>query len=156
MESVKKQEVCNEVEIKFQAISMNESFARVAVSAFVASLNLTVEELADVKTAVSEAVTNAIIHAYRNKGGIITMNCKMEGEMVTITIIDEGIGMANVEQAMEPLYTTSPELERSGMGFSFMEAFMDELEVTSTVGVGTCVRMKKRIGLMPSLWDDEE
>lgn len=156
MESVKKQDVCNEVEIKFQALSMNESFARVAVSAFVASLNPTVEEISDVKTAVSEAVTNAIIHAYRNEGGMITMNCKMEGEVVTITITDEGIGMENVDQAMEPLYTTCPELERSGMGFSFMEAFMDELEVTSTLGVGTSVRMKKRIGLMPTLWDDEE
>ncbi|MCM1027625.1 MAG: anti-sigma F factor [Roseburia sp.] len=152
----------NEMEISFDAISDNEGFARVAVSAFVANLNPTLEELADIKTAVSEAVTNSIIHGYENlwgytgaKGrpadrgtvnpGKVRVYCLLEGDMLHIRVEDDGKGIENVEQAMEPLFTTRPELERSGMGFAFMEAFMDDLEVESKPGKGTVVRMKKKM-----------
>lgn len=156
MEILNKQSIKNSVEIKLQALSVNESFSRIAVSGFMAPLNPTMEEISDVKTAVSEAVTNSIIHAYGNEGGIITMKLSMEGNEILIEVADEGVGMADVQQAMEPLYTTRPELERSGMGFSFMEAFMDELEVISEPYVGTRVLMKKRIGVSKTLWNDEE
>ncbi len=156
MEILNKQSIKNSVEIKLQALSVNESFSRIAVSGFMAPLNPTMEEISDVKTAVSEAVTNSIIHAYGNEGGIITMKLSMEGNEILIEVADEGVGMADVQQAMEPLYTTRPELERSGMGFSFMEAFMDELEVISEPYVGTRVLMKKRIGVSKALWNDEE
>lgn len=156
MEILNKQSIKNSVEIKLQALSVNESFSRIAVSGFMAPLNPTMEEISDVKTAVSEAVTNSIIHAYGNEGGIITMKFSMEGNEILIEVADEGVGMADVQQAMEPLYTTRPELERSGMGFSFMEAFMDELEVISEPYVGTRVLMKKRIGVSKTLWNDEE
>jgi len=156
MEILNKQSIKNSVEIKLQALSVNESFSRIAVSGFMAPLNPTMEEISDVKTAVSEAVTNSIIHAYGNEGGIITMKLSMEGNEILIEVADEGVGMADVQQAMEPLYTTRPELERSGMGFSFMEAFMDELEVISEPYVGTRVLMKKRIGVSKNLWNDEE
>ena len=156
MEILNKQSIKNSVEIKLQALSVNESFSRIAVSGFMAPLNPTMEEISDVKTAVSEAVTNSIIHAYGNEGGIITMKFFMEGNEILIEVADEGVGMADVQQAMEPLYTTRPELERSGMGFSFMEAFMDELEVISEPYVGTRVLMKKRIGVSKNLWNDEE
>lgn len=156
MEILNKQSIKNSVEIKLQALSVNESFSRIAVSGFMAPLNPTMEEISDVKTAVSEAVTNSIIHAYGNEGGIITMKLSMEENEILIEVADEGVGMADVQQAMEPLYTTRPELERSGMGFSFMEAFMDELEVISEPYVGTRVLMKKRIGVSKNLWNDEE
>lgn len=156
MEILNKQSIKNSVEIKLQALSVNESFSRIAVSGFMAPLNPTMEEISDVKTAVSEAVTNSIIHAYGNEGGIITMKLSMEENEILIEVADEGVGMADVQQAMEPLYTTRPELERSGMGFSFMEAFMDELEVISEPYVGTRVLMKKRIGVSKTLWNDEE
>ena len=136
----------NEMKMEFQAISENEGFARVAVGAFIAVLNPTVDELADIKTAVSEAVTNCIIHGYEQQEGSIWIQCKIEGNQVGIAITDSGSGIRNVEQAREPLFTTKPELERSGMGFAFMEAFMDELEVVSKVGEGTCVTMRKTIG----------
>ena len=146
MDILSKQNTENSVEIKFQALSINESFARIAVSGFMAPLNPTMEEISDVKTAVSEAVTNAIIHAYENEGGIITMRLWVQENELLVEVIDEGIGMSDVEKAMEPLYTTKPELERSGMGFSFMEAFMDELEVSSVLGAGTTIFMKKKLG----------
>lgn len=136
----------NEMKMEFQAVSSNEGFARVAVGAFVAGLNPTVDELADIKTAVSEAVTNCIIHGYEQKEGSIWIQCVTEGSQVQISITDTGRGIADVEQAKEPLFTTKPELERSGMGFAFMEAFMDELEVFSKPGEGTCVTMRKTIG----------
>lgn len=153
----------NEMEILFDAISDNEGFARVAVAAFVSHLNPTLEELSDIKTAVSEAVTNSIIHGYENLYGYgrpgrgpaaaqkvhpgkVQIVCALEGDMLQIQIKDQGKGMENVEQAMEPLFTTKPELERSGMGFAFMEAFMDDLEVESSPGQGTTVRMKKKLG----------
>lgn len=148
--------ISNEVELRFSAKSVNEGFARVAVAAFVTALNPTLEELSDIKTAVSEAVTNCIIHGYENHGGVIVMRCQMEGNEVNITITDKGVGMEDVERAMEPLYTSKPELERSGMGFSFMEAFMDHLEVDSRLGAGTTVRMSKKIGSCPYIIEDDE
>lgn len=154
----------NEMELVFDALSVNESLARVAVAAFVAEKNPTLEELSDIKTAVSEAVTNAIIHGYENDGKHarktnvmqkVRMHCSFMGMLLTIEIEDNGVGIANVEQAMEPLFTTKPEQERSGMGFSFMEAFMDELEVESSPGVGTLVRMKKEIGYQPWICEED-
>lgn len=132
--------------LEFESRSQNESFARTVVAAFASSLDPTIEELADIKTAVSEAVTNCIIHGYVNRIGMITMACTIAGNLLTVEIKDEGEGIENIHQAMEPLYTSRPELERSGMGFSFMEAFMDHLEVESVFGQGTTIRMKKRLG----------
>lgn len=136
----------NEMIVEFDSKSQNESFARLVIAAFVAQLDPTIEEIADIKTAVSEAVTNCIIHGYENGPGKVRMTGKIEGNEVFITIEDRGIGMENIEKAMELLYTSKPELERSGMGFAFMEAFMDELAVTSEMGKGTIVSMKKVIG----------
>ena len=141
--------ITNEMRLEFAAVSDNEAFARMAVSAFIAPLNPTLEELADVKTAVSEAVTNAIIHGYENRGSVldrVLMNCELKGSIFMVEIIDRGVGMEDVGRAMEPLYTTRPEWERSGMGFAFMEAFMDVLEVESEPGRGTKVVMRKEIG----------
>lgn len=152
----------NEMEVTFDAVSSNEGLARVAVAAFISCLNPTLEELADVKTAVSEAVTNAIIHGYGNLFGYsrhgevrpacgeihqgkVRLFCRLDQGILEVTVEDQGKGMEDVEKAMEPLYTTRPELDRSGMGFSFMEAFMDDLEVESSPGVGTVVRMKKKL-----------
>lgn len=136
----------NEMTLIFESRSQNESFARTVVAAFAAQLDPTIEELADIKTAVSEAVTNSIIHGYTDCLGLIRMHCIISGNELFVEIIDEGAGIENIEKAMEPLYTTRPELERSGMGFSFMEAFMDELEVKSETGSGTVIKMKKRVG----------
>ena len=133
----------NEMMVEFDGKSCNEGFARVAVAAFITQLNPTLEEVADVKTAVSEAVTNAIIHAYEEDAQKVRIICKMEGKTVHIEVIDYGKGIENIKQAMEPLYTTKPEQDRSGMGFAFMEAFMDGLEVESVVGEGTCIKMWK-------------
>ena len=136
----------NEMEVIFDSCSANERFARVAVAAFLTQLNPTVEEVSDVKTAVSEAVTNSIIHGYDNKIHKIAVRCQIIGSLFTVTVIDEGRGIADVEAAMMPMFTTKPEQDRSGMGFSFMEAFMDKVEVTSSCNEGTKVMMKKRIG----------
>lgn len=136
----------NEMKMEFLASSSNEGFARVTVGAFVAGLNPTVDELADIKTAVSEAVTNCIIHGYEQKEGSIWIQCTIEGQQVEISVVDTGKGIRDVTQAREPLFTTKPELERSGMGFAFMEAFMDEVEVISELGKGTCITMRKTIG----------
>lgn len=136
----------NEVSLVFDSLSENESFARMVVGAFVMHMNPTMEELADIKTAVSEAVTNCVIHGYPGKKGKIYMKCRSEGEALMIEIEDKGEGIEDIEKAMEPLYTTRPELERSGMGFAFMEAFMDSLSVESTVGRGTRVVMEKMLG----------
>lgn len=142
----------NEMELIFDSRSSNESFARVTVAAFMTALNPTVEEVSDVKTAVSEAVTNAIIHGYENEVHNIHIRCRTEGKTLYLEIEDQGRGIEDVEQAMEPLFTTKPELERSGMGFSFMEAFMDSLEVVSAPGKGTTVKMEKTIGKGRKLW----
>ena len=131
--------------MKIDSLSENEEFARVVVAVFAARLNPTLEEMDDIKTAVSEAVTNAVIHGYRNGPGIITMEAAVEENLLSVTVSDDGIGIANVEQAMEPMFTTLPE-ERSGMGFSFMEAFMDRIEVVSAPGKGKSVTMRKKIG----------
>ncbi|MBO5473051.1 MAG: anti-sigma F factor [Lachnospiraceae bacterium] len=149
--------VSNEMRLEFAAISDNEAFARMVVAAFIAPLNPTLEELADVKTAVSEAVTNAVIHGYENRCSRedkVSMYCAIRKDVLEVVIADQGIGIENVKRAMEPLYTTRPELDRSGMGFAFMEAFMDELQVHSEPGDGTVVRMYKKIGL--SSWIDSE
>ena len=136
----------NEVRFEFDAISMNEGFARIAVAAFITPLNPTLEELADIKTAVSEAVTNAIIHGYQNEVHKIIIEAAVEGDMFEVSVQDFGKGIEDIEKAMEPLYTTRRDLERSGMGFVFMEAFMDSIHVTSEPGEGTKVMMKKKIG----------
>jgi stage II sporulation protein AB (anti-sigma F factor) len=137
----------NTMELIFDSKSENESFARVVAAAFCTRLDPTVEEIADIKTAVSEAVTNCVVHAYEGKGGKIKMKCSIDEDVVTIEVHDDGVGIDDISQAMEPLYTSKPELERSGMGFSFMEAFMDELKVVSGKNNGTTVIMKKRIGV---------
>ena len=136
----------NEMRLMFQAKSCNEALARMTVAAFLTPLNPTLEELADAKTAVSEAVTNAIIHGYGDSEGVVELWCARKGPEVEFHVKDTGSGIADIEAAMEPMYTTKPEMERSGMGFSFMEAFTDELVVESVVGEGTVVKMKKRIG----------
>ena len=135
----------NSVNIKFESQSVNESFARIAVSAFLAPLNPTINELADIKTAVSEAVTNAIAHGYRDTAGIIEMKINVDGEWVRIEIIDDGTGIEDVEKARQPFYTTCGDGTRSGMGFMVMESFMDELYVASAPDEGTRVVMRKRI-----------
>ena len=137
----------NEMSITFDSRSENEGLARVVVAAFMAPMDPTMEELSDVKTAVSEAVTNAIIHGYDNPEEKVHMTCRIMGREVEITVCDTGRGIEDVARAMEPFYTTKPELERSGMGFAFMEAFMDEVQVQSVPGKGTSVRMKKYIGV---------
>lgn len=133
----------NMVKIEFLSKSQNESFARVAVAAFVAQLDPTIEEITDVKTAVSEAVTNSIIHGYENKDGIIRIEAMINGRELTVVIIDEGVGIDNVDLAKQPLYTSRPDLERSGMGFTVMETFMDNLDVITEKGKGTSITMKK-------------
>lgn len=135
----------NEITLIFDSRPVNEGLARVAAASFCTPLNPTMEEVADIKTAVSEAVSNCIIHAYEGAIHKITMYCKRVEQELYIDIKDEGIGIFDVKKAMEPLYTTKPEKERSGMGFTFMEAFMDELYVESRVGEGTTVHMKKII-----------
>lgn len=136
----------NEMKLSFDARSVNEGFARVAVAAFITELNPTLDEVADVKTAVSEAVTNAIIHGYDDPCEKVDLLCRIEGNQVEISVTDTGKGIPDVAKAMEPFYTTKPELERSGMGFAFIEAFMDEVRVTSEVDKGTKVWMRKKIG----------
>ena len=132
----------NEMTIIFDSRSCNEGFVRVAVAAFCTQLNPTLEEVADIKTAVSEAVTNAIIHGYNQEVKKIRVDCRTEKKDFYVTVTDEGKGIEDVAKAMEPLFTTCPQMERSGMGF----AFMDEVQVESEVGKGTIVRMKKTIG----------
>lgn len=136
-----------EMSIRFESYPENEQFARMVVTAFLMDLNPTLDEMADIKTAVSEAVTNAIIHGYEGCVGQVCLTCKKCGENVVVSISDRGKGIADVEKAREPFFTTRPEAERSGMGFSFMEAFMDEVHIISTEGHGTCVEMKKKLHL---------
>ncbi len=135
----------NEMTIVFDSRPVNEGLARVTVAAFCTQLNPTLEEVADIKTAVSEAVTNCIIHGYEGKVHKIRLSCRLRGRELLIDVADEGVGIKDVAKAMEPMYTTKPEKDRSGMGFTFMEAFMDEVSVESQVGKGTIVHMKKAI-----------
>ncbi len=138
----------NSMRLTFDSRPENEAFARVVIAAFLVQLNPTLETVADVKTAVSEAVTNAVVHAYpRGAKGEIAMAATIDHDAreVRIEISDKGVGIADIEQAMEPLFTTQPEMERSGMGFSVMESFMDGIEVVSTPGQGTRVVMVKRV-----------
>ncbi|WP_018131926.1 anti-sigma F factor [Effusibacillus pohliae] len=133
----------NHMKLEFASLSQNESFARVAVAAFVSQLNPDMEELTEIKTVVSEAVTNAIIHGYEGTEGIVTVTCSLDGKTIELVIEDQGRGIPDIEQARQPLYTSKPELERSGMGFTIMENFVDEIEITSEVGKGTRVRLVK-------------
>ena len=147
----------NEMRLEFSALSNNEAFARMAVAAFIMPLNPTLEEISDVKTAVSEAVTNAVIHGYENRNSTadkIYMMCSIRKDVLEVEVEDRGVGIEDVPRAMEPLFTTKPEMDRSGMGFAFMEAFMDNLEVHSIRDAGTTVRMHKKIGI--SSWIDCE
>ena len=136
----------NEMKLEFLSKSVNEAFARIPVAAFASQLDPTIEEIADIKTAVSEAVTNAIIHAYVDAEGIVKINAKLLEDEIEIEIIDSGSGIENIEEAKVPLFTTKSNLERSGMGFTIMENFMDDLKVESIVGLGTKITMKKKIG----------
>jgi stage II sporulation protein AB (anti-sigma F factor) len=143
---MRSQEARNFMSLQFASRSENEGFARVAVAAFVAQLDPTMNELTDIKTVVSEAVTNAIIHGYDNDPNeLISISAEIFDGEFTITVEDKGAGIADLEQARQPLFTSKPELERSGMGFTIMENFMDKIEIVSSVGKGTSVKMTKRI-----------
>ena len=135
----------NEMKLEFTSKTSNEAFARITVAAFAAQLDPTIDELSDIKTAVSEAVTNSIIHGYDDEDGIVKIEAKIFANNIEIVISDIGKGIENVEMAMRPLYTSKPDLERSGMGFTIMESFMDEVKVESAIGFGTKVIMKKKI-----------
>ena len=135
----------NEMQTSFLSLPENESFARVVIAAFAVQLSPTVSEIADIKTAVSEAVTNAIVHGYARTRGVVVLRAAIEDSTISIEVQDKGCGIADVRQAMEPFFTTQPEQERSGMGFAVMQTFMDSLEVDSEPGTGTTVRMRKRI-----------
>jgi len=139
----------NEMKLEFISKSNNEAFARIAIAAFVSSLDPTIEEISDIKTAVSEAVTNSIVHGYEDRIGIIHIKCKTIDRKIYIEISDNGKGIENVELAKQPLYTSKPDLERSGMGFTIMESFMDNLKIESVLGVGTKVTMAKEIKELP-------
>lgn len=140
-------EQAQEMSIRFDSYPENEQFARMAITAFLIDLNPTIDEMADVKTAVSEAVTNSIIHGYEQAVGQVFLTCTKTGADVCITVTDYGKGIADVEKAREPFFTTRPDKERSGMGFAFMEAFMDEVHIESEEGRGTRVVMNKRLHL---------
>ena len=135
----------NEMKLQFVSKSANEAFARITVAAFAAQLDPSIDELADIKTAVSEAVTNSIIHGYDKKQGIVKIGAKLIGNQITIEISDKGKGIENIDIAKEPLYTTKPNLERSGMGFTIMESFMDTVFIESVLGLGTKITMTKYI-----------
>lgn len=136
----------NEMSLQFRALSQNESFARVTVAAFIAQLDPTMDQLTEIKTVVSEAVTNAIIHGYDNDpNGIVYINVAIEADSVEITIKDKGNGISDIEEARQPLFTTKPELERSGMGFTIMENFMDEVDIHSERGTGTEIKLRKNL-----------
>ncbi len=137
-------DVTNEVSLKLESRSVNESFARTAVSAFVCQLDPTIDELTDIKTAVSEAVTNCIVHAYKESLGIIYIIISLKARKVKIKIKDKGCGIENIEKAMEPMYTTAGG-ERAGLGFAVMQSFMDKLKVNSKPGVGTTIIMEKNL-----------
>ena len=148
-----KEKIKNEMKLEFISKSANEAFARITVAAFASQLDPSIEELADIKTAVSEAVTNSIVHGYDDTQGIVKIIARLKENEIKIEISDKGKGIENVDAAKEPLYTTKPNLERSGMGFTIMESFMDKLEVESIVGLGTKVIMTK---VIKSKQDTEE
>ena len=133
----------NKMKVIFSAISENESFARSVISCFILRLNPSLSQLSDIKTSVSEAVTNAIVHAYKDVDGEIVMEAEIEGDKIHINIFDSGVGIENIDMALEPFYTTKPEEERSGMGFTIMQSFMDKVKVESQKGLGTKVYMTK-------------
>lgn len=140
--------IVNEIKLEFEAVSQNERLARIVAAAFIAGTDITVDELEDIKTAVSEAVTNAIIHGYRDCSGKVVMNMVLRQEntdklLFVVEVCDTGVGIEDVEKAMQPMFTTGQENERSGMGFSFMEAFMDKVSVISSLNMGTMVHMEK-------------
>lgn len=135
--------VKNKMNLKFLSLGENESFARLAVASFCANLNLSVDDISDIKTAVSEGVTNAVVHAYFDSVGEIEVVCEIHENFIRIEIIDEGVGIDNVEDAIKPFFTTKPDMERSGMGFTVMEGFMDKMEVISEKGKGTKVILIK-------------
>ncbi|SCY92293.1 anti-sigma F factor [Alkaliphilus peptidifermentans] len=134
----------NYMKLEFESKSQNEAFARVVVAAFASQLDPTIEEISDIKTAVSEAVTNAIIHGYENTMGMVRVICTITNNELEVIIEDDGNGIEDVKKAMEPLYTSKPELERSGMGFTVMETFMDNVNVYSEAGKGTRIEMVKK------------
>ncbi|MBW4829661.1 MAG: anti-sigma F factor [Clostridiaceae bacterium] len=140
----------NYMKLEFASKSTNEAFARVVVAAFASQLDPTIEEISDIKTAVSEAVTNSIIHGYENVEGMVTIESRIVDNEIEIIIKDEGKGIDDLEKALEPFYTSKPELERSGMGFTVMETFMDKLEVVSELEKGTKVRMIKKFKSLPN------
>ncbi len=133
------------MKLEIPSLSENEAFARVVVAAFASRLDPTLEEISDIKTAVSEAVTNAIIHAYEDTLGLIMISASLEGNKLFVEVADQGMGIADLEQARQPLYTSKPELERSGMGFTIMENFMDEMTIISNPGEGTTITLIKEI-----------
>ncbi len=135
----------NEMKLEFKSKTSNEAFARITVAAFVSQLDITIDDLSDIKTAISEAVTNSIIHGYDNEEGIVKINARIFADTLEIEIIDNGKGIEDIELARKPLYTSKPDLERSGMGFTIMESFMDDVKVQSLVGLGTKITMKKKI-----------
>lgn len=147
-------EIKNKMELKFDAISENESFARVTVAAFAARLDPTLEDIEDLKTAVSEAVTNAIIHGYDDKGGIVTIKAELSDHAVEVEIIDYGCGIDDIKKAREPLYTSRPDMERSGMGFTVMETFTDDIRISTKPGEGTSVWMMKKFSGVGELGDN--
>lgn len=135
----------NEMKLEFLSKSCNEAFARIAVAAFASQLDPTIEEIADIKTAVSEAVTNSIIHGYENAEGIVKLHCMLKDNNLIVEVSDTGVGIDDINIAKEPLYTSKPNLERSGMGFTIMQSFMDDLKIESVINLGTKVTMKKEI-----------
>lgn len=135
----------NEMKLEFISKSNNEAFARITVAAFASQLDPTIEELADIKTAVSEAVTNAIIHGYEDHEGIVKVKAKLLANTIEIEVSDTGRGIEDIEMAKQPLFTSKPDLERSGMGFTIIDSFMDDMKIESVVGLGTKVTMKKII-----------
>lgn len=144
----------NEMKLQFSALSQNESFARVTVASFIAQLDPTMDELTEIKTVVSEAVTNSIIHGYESDpSGIVYISVSIEDGFIDLSIKDEGLGIPDVEEARQPLFTTKPELERSGMGFTIMENFMDSIEVQSHPGKGTEIRLRKHLSTSKMLYN---
>ena len=135
----------NYMQVKFKSLSVNEGFARVCVASFCVQLNPSVDELSDIKTAVSEAVTNCVVHAYPKRIGMITLTCEIENDLVKITVSDEGVGIKDINKAREPFFTTKPGEDRTGMGFAVMESFMDKIEVEKNEGKGTTVVLYKQI-----------
>ncbi len=135
----------NRMELKFEALAENEAFARMVISAFLMQVNPTMSVISEVRTAVSEAVTNAIVHGYANQKGMVVLRSELDDSQILIEVEDYGCGIEDIQQAMQPFYTSNPEQERTGIGFSLMQSFMDALDVSSSPGSGTLVRMTKRL-----------